>query len=148
MSLLRLLNQGQKVPPALHHLWLEPRQVHRLPLFQPQVQELKVGLEFAMPKTPPPTSRPAKKAKDGRRSRQRSRSSSSTRCNSRQRDELRASIPRGVNAADVPVPTLKRGRGRGKVKELTNAPLLIPTVPSHLSSITKPKEGLKVMIPS
>ena len=32
--------------------------------------------------------------------------------------------------------------------ELTNAPLLIPTVKSHLSHITKPKEGLTVTIPA
>ena len=32
--------------------------------------------------------------------------------------------------------------------ELTNTPLLIPTVQSHLSGITKPKEGLKVTIPA
>ena len=32
--------------------------------------------------------------------------------------------------------------------ELTNTPLLIPTVQFHLSGITKPKEGLKVTIPA
>ena len=61
---------------------------------------------------------------------------------------MRVFIPRGVNTLDVPVPTLKRGRGRGKVVELTNAPLLIPTIQSHLSGVTKPKEGLKIAIPA
>ena len=96
--------------------------------------EPKVDLEFALPKTPPP-SRPAKKAMDSQkarqRSRQRSRSSSSSRSSSHQSDEVHASIPRGVNASDVPAPTLKRARGRGKIREPSNAPL-IPTVPSPL----------------
>ena len=111
--------------------------------------EPKVGLEFAMPKTPP-TSRSAKKARDGRRSRQRLRSAFSTRSSSRQCDEVRATVPRGVNTSDVPVPALKRARGRGggKVKESPNAQLLLSTVSSHLSGITKPKEGLKVTIPA
>ena len=107
--------------------------------------EPKVGLEFTMPKTPPPINRSVKKAKNSRRSQQRSRSSSSNRSSSHQRDKARASIPRGVNISDVPAPTLKRARGRGKTVE-TNAPLLIPTVSSHLSSVTKPKAGLKVTI--
>ena len=108
--------------------------------------EPKVGLEFAMPKTPPPANRPAKKAKNGRRSWQRSRSSSSNRSSS-QRDEIRASIPRGVNTSDVPAPTLKgaRGRGRGKIVE-TNAPLLIPTTPYPFNGVIKPKERLKVTV--
>ena len=113
--------------------------------------EPKVGFEFAMPKSPPPANRPAKKAKDGRRLRCRTRSSSSTGSTSRQHEEARASItPRGINTSDVPIPTLKRGRGRGrgKIMELTNAPLLISMVQSHLSGITKPKEGLKITIPT
>ena len=32
--------------------------------------------------------------------------------------------------------------------ELTNAPLLIPTVQSHFSGITKSKAGLKITIPA
>ncbi len=96
-----------------------------------------------MPKTPPP--RPIKKAKNGRRSRQQSRSSSS---NSHQRDEVRASISRGVNASDAPALKRGHGRGRGKIMESANAPLVAPAVPSHFSGITKPKEGLKISIPA
>ena len=29
-----------------------------------------------------------------------------------------------------------------------NAPLVVPAVPSHFSSLTKPKEGLKILIPA
>ena len=91
--------------------------------------------------SPPPAKRPAK---DGRRSRCRSRSSSTSRSTSHQREKAQASInPKGVNASDSPTPNLKRGRGRGrgKIVELTNAPLIIPTVQSHIRSITKPKAG-------
>ena len=108
--------------------------------------ELKVGLEFAMSKTPPLSSRLTKVSKDSRRSRQRSRLSSSKRADSRHRDEVRASIPRGVIASDVP-PNLKRaqGRGRGKITE-AKAPLLAPT--SSLTGTTKPREGLRITIPA
>ena len=108
--------------------------------------EPRVSLEFAMPKTPPPSSKPTKMSKEGKRSQQWSRSSSSKRFDSRQRDEVRASITRGVNASDVP-PNLKwaRGRGRGKITE-SKAPLLIPTSP--LNGITKPREGLRITIPA
>ena len=107
--------------------------------------EPRVGLQFAILKTPPPTSRPAKKPKDGKTSRQRSRSRSSsfTHSKSRQREEARTSIPRGVNVSDAP--TLKRGRGKGrdKIGESANTPLVAP---SYLSGITKPREGLKITI--
>ena len=100
--------------------------------------EPQVGLEFAMPESPPPN----KKANpDASRSRCRSTSSS------RSCDEVKASItPKGLEASAT---YLKRGRGRGrKIVELTNSPLLIPTVKSHLSRITKPKEELTVTVPA
>ena len=85
-------------------------------------------------------------SKNGRRSRPGSRSFSSRRSDSRQREEARASIPRGVNASEVS-PNLKRvrGIGRGKTKE-AKAPLLAPT--SLLSGTTRPKEGLQITIPA
>ena len=108
--------------------------------------EPKVGLEFAMPKAPPPPSRPNKVSKDGRRSRQRSRSSSYRRADSRHRDEVRASIPKGVNTSEAP-PNLKRarGRGRGKIAE-AKTPLMAPT--SSLNGTTKPREALRITIPA
>ena len=99
-----------------------------------------------MPKTPPPSSRPNKVSKDRRRSRPRSRSSSSRCADSRRRDEVCASIPRGINPPEV-TSNLKRvrGIGRGKARE-AKAPLLAPT--SSLSGTTMPKEGLRITIPA
>ena len=109
-----------------------------------EIPKSKDGLEFAKPKAPPPASQPAKVPKNGTRSRPRSRSSYSHRSNSRQRDQARASIQRGVIVPEAP-PTLKRvrGVGRGKAKE-AKAPLLAPT--SRLYGTTKAKEGLRITI--
>ena len=113
--------------------------------FSPAVHpEPRVGLEFAMPKSPPPIPRPSK---DGRRLRHRSRSSSRTTSHSvsRQCDEVQASIRSAPTKHRSPAPALKRGGGRGrKIVEMTNAPLLIPTVNCHLLGVTKPKEGLTI----
>ena len=88
----------------------------------------KVGLEFAMPVTPPPK----------KTSRSRSRSSS-------RRREKRKS-PKALSETTVQEvrPT---GRGRGKKRpEMTNAPILVPTTHSHLINNTKPKPGLTVTL--
>ena len=109
-----------------------------------EVTAPKEGPEFTQWQAPLPANQPSKVPKNGRRERPRSWSSSSHRSDSRQRDEARASIPRGVIVPEAPS-TLKRvrGIGRGKAKE-AKAPLLAPT--SLLSGTTKPKEGLRIPI--
>ena len=53
-------------------------------------------------------------------------------------------LPYNQNVSNAP--TLKRGRGRGKVMASANTMLVAPAVPTHFSNITKPKEGLKISI--
>ena len=93
----------------------------------------KVGLEFAMPETPP-----SKKSIIDLKLTNRSRS------NSRQREKRKAppkASPEHSTKAKPEVRPTERGRGK-KRPEMTNAPILVPTTHSHLISAAKPKPGL------
>ena len=134
-------------PPAAEPAVPAPTAVSAPPATEPAVpapampiepEKPRVGLEFAMPETPPPKKSVSKKSINGLwlTSRSRSRSSSKQR-------EKRKSPKASPEKPTIDVRPTGRGRGRKK-PEMTNAPIIVPTTHSHLISTAKLKPGLTV----
>ena len=102
----------------------------------------KVGLEFAMPETPP-----AKKSIIDLK--QTNHSPSNSRQRKKRKSLTKASPEHSTKAKPEARPEVRpTGRGRGKKKpEMANPPF-VPTTHSHLISAAKPKPGLAVSFSS